>query len=379
MRGSRTGWSSFITAEAEEGVKGKRNCLPIVLGVLAVLLVIGTACGRNVYDACPKKADGSLDCSFQDLSGERLRELDFSGADLSGASLKEADLRNANLSGLDLSEEDMFEGADLSGADLSGSDLSGSDLRDVNFSGADLRGADLRGADFSGGWRPVANLSGADLRDANLSGTDFSGTKLKGANLSGLDLSGLDLSKSDLTGADLEGVTTDADTEWPEGFDSKAAGVITTTTTTTTTTAAPRAVLGPYGVWSDQRSELVRCLNAKNDFISHRNATVALANTESRNVDRGLYWYYLQHDLSGDYLYLLESMLECDDLFPEVFVLYIYTAIEEIDSCALVAVRSSDRSVIQECHDGHERYRTASTRVSARSGEVLAWFESLTN
>ncbi len=224
-------------AEEEEGVKGKRGCLPIVLGVLAVLLVIGTACGKKVYDGCPKKADGSLNCSYQDLSGERLRELDFSGADFSGANLKgadfkEADLRNAHLSGLDLSEEDMFQGADLSGANLSGANLSGSDLRDVNFSGANLRGADLRGADFSGGWRPVANLSGADLRDANLSGADFSGANLKGANLSGLDLSGLDLSKSDLTGADLKGVTADTDTAWPEGFDSKVAGVTVTTTTT---------------------------------------------------------------------------------------------------------------------------------------------------
>ncbi len=234
-----------MTAEEEEGVKGKRSCLPIVLGVLAVLLVFGTACGKKVYDGCPKKADGSLECSNQDLSGERLRELDFSGADFSGANLKgadfkEADLRNAHLSGLDLSEEDMFQGADLSGANLSGANLSGSDLRDVNFSGANLRGADLRGADFSGGWRPVANLSGADLRDANLSGADFSGASLKGANLAGVDLSGLDLSKSDLTGADLKGVTADTDTAWPEGFDSKVAGVtVTTTTTTTTTTIQP--------------------------------------------------------------------------------------------------------------------------------------------
>ncbi len=220
-----------MTAEAEEGVKGKRSCLPIVVGVLAALLVIGTACGKEVYDGCPKKADGSLDCSYQDLSGERLRELDFSGADfsganLSGANLRGADLRNANLSGLDLSEEDMFGGADLSGANLSGANLSGSDLRDVNFSGSDLRGADLRGADFSGGWRPVANLSGADLRDANLSGADLKGTNLKGANLAGVDLSGANLSESDLTGALLYRGTADANTEWPEGFYPEAAGVI---------------------------------------------------------------------------------------------------------------------------------------------------------
>ena len=94
-------------AEEEEGVKGKRGCLPIVLGVLAVLLVIGTACGKEVYDGCPKKADGSLDCSHQDLSGSDLRELDFSGADFSGANLS-----GANLSGAYLGE------ADITGANL---------------------------------------------------------------------------------------------------------------------------------------------------------------------------------------------------------------------------------------------------------------------
>jgi hypothetical protein len=360
--------------------------------LVVLVLTVTVSCGAD-FDDCPKKADGSLDCSHQDLSGESLQDADlsgadFSGADLSGADLKGADLRNANLSGLDLSGVKTLWEADLSGANLSGATLNRVDLRDVNLSGANLKGADLRNADFSDSWtKPEANLSGADLRNADLRNADLKGANLRDANLSGLDLSGLDLSESDLTGADLEGVTTDADTEWPEGFDSKAAGVITATTTTTTTTAtttttttaAPRAVLGPYGVWSDQRSEVVRCHNAKVEFTRHRNATVALANTESRNVDRGLYWYYLQLDLRGDYLYLLESLLECDDLFPEVFVLYIYTAIEEIDSCALVAVYPSDRSVIQECNDGHERIRTAGARASARSGEVLAWFESLTN
>ncbi len=236
------------------GPKKKRRWHRIVFVVLAVPIAaayIVDACEDKIYDGCPKKADGSLDCSYQDLSGERLRELDFSGADFSGANLKganfyEADLRNANLSradlkgtnlswadlkganlsGLDLSEEDMFGGADLSGANLSGANLSGSDLRDVNFSGSDLRGADLRGADFSGGWRPVANLSGADLRDANLSGADLKGTNLKGANLAGVDLSGANLSESDLTGALLYRGTADANTEWPEGFYPEAAGVI---------------------------------------------------------------------------------------------------------------------------------------------------------
>ncbi len=215
-----------MAAEEEEGVEVKRSCLPIVVGVLAALLVIGTACGKEVYDGCPKKADGSLDCSNQDLSGERLRELDFSGADftranLKGANLKKADLSGANLSGLDLSEEDMFNGADLSGANLSGANLSGADLRNVNFSGANFKGADLRGADFAGGWRPDAKL----------------------------------------TGANLEGVTADTNTDWPGDFDWKAAGVSIINkkkkAEPTTTVKLPKGFNLPSGDVIDRKATLI--------------------------------------------------------------------------------------------------------------------------
>ena len=367
-----------MTAEAkeEEGGKRKRRWPRIVLGVLAVMVVLGMivdACEGNVYDGCPKEADGSLNCSHQDLSGSDLRELDFSGADFSGANLNGADfykadlwnanfsganlkgadlnytdLRNANLSGLDLSGGEMLRGADLSGADLSGANLKYTDLRNVNFSGANLKGADLQGADFAGGWRPDAKL----------------------------------------TGANLEGATADTNTDWPGDFDWKAAGVLATTTTTTaapttvpkpTTTRKLAEVNGPHGVSRLRRSEWVGCHNDFADFHRHREGTMALANSESRKVDVGLAWYYLQLDLSGDYRYLLESMLECEDLFPEIFVLYIYTAIEQIDSGALLALYPSDRSVSQEYSDASERYVIAWERARKRTSEVRAWFKSLTD
>jgi uncharacterized protein YjbI with pentapeptide repeats/uncharacterized Zn finger protein (UPF0148 family) len=248
---------------ADEGGLFETGCgLLIMLAILlAILFAIGSciaAAFEGDFDDCPKKANGTLDCSYQDLSGADLRETNFSGADFSGANLngadfyeadlwnanfsganlngavfKYTDLRNAHLSGLDLSGGGRLRGADLSGANLSGANLKGADLRDVNFSGADLKGADLQDADLSGSFtRKATNLSGADLRNANLSGANLKGADLRDADLSGLDLSGLNLSGSDLTGADLKGVSADTATRWPQGFDSKVAGVTITTTTT---------------------------------------------------------------------------------------------------------------------------------------------------
>jgi uncharacterized protein YjbI with pentapeptide repeats len=56
---------------------------------------------------------------------------------------------------------------------------------------------------------------------ANLSGADLEGADLKGANLAGADLTG-----TNLEGANLEGAKANEDTDWPEGFDPVAAGVL---------------------------------------------------------------------------------------------------------------------------------------------------------
>jgi hypothetical protein len=214
-----------------------------LLILLVILFSIGgciVAAFEGDFDDCPKKANGSLDCSYQDLSGAdlsgaNLSGADFSGADFSGANLRktnfsganfsganlngvdfyEADLRNAHLSGLDLSGGEMLRGADLSGADLSGANLTSADLRNVNFSGANLKGADLRGADFAGGWRPDAKL----------------------------------------TGANLEGATADTNTDWPGDFDWKAAGV--TVTTTTTIQPLPKGFKVPPGDVIDRTVTLI--------------------------------------------------------------------------------------------------------------------------
>ena len=71
------------------------------------------------------------------------------------------------------------------------------------------------------GWCADADLRGADLRGADLWAAD-----LRGADLWGADLWGVDLRGVDLRGANLRGARANGRTVWPDGFDPKAAGVL---------------------------------------------------------------------------------------------------------------------------------------------------------
>ena len=66
-----------------------------------------------------------------------------------------------------------------------------------------------------------ANLEGANLREAFLQQAYLCEANLEGANLREAYLCEANLERANLTGA-----TADAETDWPEGFDPKAAGVI---------------------------------------------------------------------------------------------------------------------------------------------------------
>lgn len=93
------------------------------------------------------------------------------------------------------------------------------DRENVSSSASELLGLDhtQAGAIFSasqtlGGLRAWREI----LAEANLSGVN-----LRGANLREADLRG-----ADLRGADLRGAAADAESEWPDGFDAGAAGVV---------------------------------------------------------------------------------------------------------------------------------------------------------
>jgi len=142
-----------------------------------------------------------------------------------------------------------LSGANLDGAIFSGSNLFQIALSHLSLSGADFAAAGLLGADLSHSDLSGANLSGADLTCyaetnnsriavcADLSGADLIGAYLIDTNLSGADLSGADLSGADLQGAkynlklmQVENVlgirVTEEPTQWPPGFNAKAAGAI---------------------------------------------------------------------------------------------------------------------------------------------------------
>jgi hypothetical protein len=83
----------------------------------------------------------------------------------------------------------------------------------------DLSGSLLPGARF--GW---AKLAGADLRGADVRWTSLQRADLVGTHLEQSLLCGAQLQGADLRGAHLAGAKASSDTQWPSGFDWRAAG-----------------------------------------------------------------------------------------------------------------------------------------------------------
>jgi hypothetical protein len=125
--------------------------------------------------------------------------------DLRATDLRTAELRGANL------ERAAFFGAHLEQADLLGAHLEGANLRLVHLEGAILADAHMQGANLV-----LAHLEKAQLAGANLQGASLSAARLAGAYLDGAHLAGAEATES----ADWPS------TEWPDGFDRRAAGVL---------------------------------------------------------------------------------------------------------------------------------------------------------
>ena len=94
-----------------------------------------------------------------------------------------------------------------------------------------MEGADLHGANLEGAVLAQANLQRANLAGAHLEGADLAGASLKGVTFrkpwpfeefraGGQGDGGL------FEEAHLEVAVTDGTTDWPDGFDWKAAGVV---------------------------------------------------------------------------------------------------------------------------------------------------------
>jgi uncharacterized protein YjbI with pentapeptide repeats len=184
------------------------------------------------------------------LEGATFRDAHLEGADLTGAHLErvdfwdahlqQADLGNAHLGWADLRGADLHEtllgDAHLERANLAGAHLQQANLYLVHLESATLRYADLRYAFMSGAHfekadlvranLEEANLSDAQLELANLGGAHLERAELRDAHLGKAYLGGAHLEQADLSGAHLEGAVSDLRTNWPDGFDWCAAGVV---------------------------------------------------------------------------------------------------------------------------------------------------------
>ena len=122
-------------------------------GLVTLVLVVEIIVAFRLSSTAEHGADGTLDLSGLNLSGQV-----FAARTLTGADLRASDLNEA-----------VFTAAVLSGADLSLSCLRYAQLRNADLKGALLVAADLRGAD----------LTFADVDDA----TDFAGAVYDGSTL----------------------------------------------------------------------------------------------------------------------------------------------------------------------------------------------------
>jgi uncharacterized protein YjbI with pentapeptide repeats len=158
------------------------------------------------WQGCSK---GGLVLGDSDLSGAKLKEVDFTATDLRGATLSGADLEEAKLirSSLAGAKADkanfkriegyrtVFSGIAAPGASFASAELQRADFSDADLTGADFQKAELGRANFAGatitGTKfPMANLSRAEMQKANFEGPiDFTGAFLFLTRLDGLDLS----------------------------------------------------------------------------------------------------------------------------------------------------------------------------------------------
>jgi hypothetical protein len=161
--------------------------------------------------------------AVMDVLGRRIRRHDRG----------QLDLARTDLRGVVLGYDHHFEYARLDGAHLEGANLQNAHLDHAWLQDAHLEGASLHFAHLEGAVLQWAHLEGAMLNlthlengacdGAHFEGATFAQAHVRGASLRGAHFEGARITDR-LEGAHLDGATFDDDTEWPEGFDPRAAG-----------------------------------------------------------------------------------------------------------------------------------------------------------
>jgi uncharacterized protein YjbI with pentapeptide repeats len=163
---------------------------------------------------------GNIDLSMTDLSNANLSTTDLSNANISNAFAIKPNLSRALLSGANLYHSILFH-ANLSSADLSNANLT------ANMENDDMSSANMRGAYLSYALLGNTKMNNTDLTEANLTGADLRGANLYGAILTGANLHDAKYNTKVIPTTDEQGnPITMQPTQWPKGFNPKAAGAI---------------------------------------------------------------------------------------------------------------------------------------------------------
>ena len=143
--------------------------------------------------------------------------IDVPGADLSGAVFATA-TQYPNMPGVSLTSDNLY-GANLSGVTLTDADLSNTYLQGANLSGAILCGADLSRATYNTKTIQVTDVQGNTLT--------LGPTQWRGATYNPEPIQVKDAQGNPVKDAQGNPVTI-RPTQWPQGFNPKAAGATTT-------------------------------------------------------------------------------------------------------------------------------------------------------
>jgi uncharacterized protein YjbI with pentapeptide repeats len=161
-------WGIEILARHSES-----NVVYFVAVIICILVIIGT-----VWLA-------SSGYPPQDIKGNNMTGIIFTGKNLEGKDFNFADLDNA----------------DFNNSNLNGTNLNFASVKYANLSNSSLSGANLNFADMHYAKLDNANLEGANLNFANLAFADMRNSVLDGANLNFVDLEGANMAGARLKGA----------------------------------------------------------------------------------------------------------------------------------------------------------------------------------
>ena len=224
-------FKTFIGIEKDVWLNASLTTLFLALPTLSVLWIFRTQDTLEQIEKTKEQIEKSqnntltsiLTHAMDMITSDDLKRR-FTGLIQLGQLKKQTDIFNAQI-------DSVTRYIDLTALDLDGRPLSEEEYLSSDSQRALLMKAPLKGMDLNGAKLRGANLEFADLTEAGLIDADLTEACLIDADLACADLSGADLRGADLTGVNLKGANFDRSkysdrTNFPDEFDSEAAGMI---------------------------------------------------------------------------------------------------------------------------------------------------------